>query len=119
MLGPPQLWTVLTTQWCPVPPPLAWCWWRAILRARWSLAVQWREAFLAKARTDAALTRGEAAAFLGELASLPALVTLVEQLLREQVLLKPDGHKIINMLLDQADATGQWKHLRDVERSPR
>jgi hypothetical protein len=28
MLGPPQTWTYLTTHWCPLPPALAWVWWR-------------------------------------------------------------------------------------------
>jgi hypothetical protein len=50
MLGPPRLWTCLTTDWCPLPPSLAWTWWRALVRAQWSTSVEWRDAFLVFAR---------------------------------------------------------------------
>jgi hypothetical protein len=38
MLGPPRLWTWFTTEWCAVPPHLAWLWWRAIYKAQWSFS---------------------------------------------------------------------------------
>ena len=38
MLGAPQVWTWLTTRWCPLPPPLSGLWWRALTKARWSAA---------------------------------------------------------------------------------
>jgi hypothetical protein len=43
MLGtPPQLWTWLTREWCPLPASLAWLWWRAVVKAQWSTTAQWR-----------------------------------------------------------------------------
>jgi hypothetical protein len=44
MVGaPPKLWSWLTTEWCALPASLAWTLWRAIVRAQWSTAAQWRD----------------------------------------------------------------------------
>ena len=60
------------------PPTLARTWWRAIDRATWSTAVQWREAFVRFAAQDGLVTRDYVDGFLGEVATLPRLVELVE-----------------------------------------
>ena len=57
MLGPPQLWSCLTTDYIPMPASLSWQLWRAIVRARWSRSVEWREQFLSLSRQNATLTR--------------------------------------------------------------
>jgi hypothetical protein len=110
MMGPPQLWTVIVTQWCPLPAALAWVWWRAISKAQWSLAVEWRDAFLEKAQQQAVLTRGEVAGFLGHLVTLPTLMQLVGALRHERVLLAQDARQLEDRLLALADRDGQWKH---------
>jgi hypothetical protein len=65
MVGaPPKLWNWLTTEWCPLPASLAWTLWRAIVRAQWSTAAQWREQFLAFERPDRVVSRDVVEGFL-------------------------------------------------------
>jgi hypothetical protein len=108
MTGPPQLWQYLTTHYLPLPPALAWQWWRAIVRARWGTAVAWRDAFLTLSRTNAALTPNLVPDYLGELATLGRLVELVEALMQEKTLLRHDGRAIEEALFAWADQHGQW-----------
>jgi hypothetical protein len=45
MIAVPKLWRVLVND-LGLDANLSWSWWLALHRARWSLAVEWREAFL-------------------------------------------------------------------------
>jgi hypothetical protein len=45
------------------------------------------------------------------------LVTLIETLVQEQVLLRRDGRRIEEVLLGHCDAQGQWKHQRGRRQS--
>jgi hypothetical protein len=112
MLGPPQLWTVLTTQWCPLPAALAWTWWRAIHLATWSRTVQWREAFLALAQRESGQSVHLVALCLTSQCAPSNLIQLVEALVQERVLPRRDGRTIIEVLLAQADQNGRWKRSR-------
>jgi hypothetical protein len=107
MVGPPQLWQVVAHDWLGLAPPVAWQFWRALVRARWSTSVAWREQFLSLSRQQAALTRNLVGDFLGELCTLPTLIALVEALMQEHVLLRRDGTQIEERLFSAADATGQ------------
>jgi hypothetical protein len=101
----------LTTDWCPLPRSLAWTWWRALVRAQWSTSVEWREAFLVFARRcDGVPSRAVLAHFFAHHCAPHDLVTLLESLVQEQVLLRRDGRMIEEILLRQCDHEGQWKH---------
>jgi hypothetical protein len=110
VLGPPPLWRSLTTEWCPLPRSLAWVWWLAISRAQWSQAVEWREAFLVFARRPGFTSAEMVAYFFTHHCAPHDLVTLLEALVQEQVLLARDGRRIEEVLLAQCDAEGQWNH---------
>jgi len=110
--GPPRLWTCLTRDWCPLPRSLAWVWWRAISRAQWSASAEWREAFLVFARRSDRTSAEMVHYFFTRHYAPHDLVTLLEALVQERVLLARDGHSIEEVLLQQCDAQGQWKHER-------
>jgi hypothetical protein len=110
VFGPPRLWTILTQVWCPVPPPLGWLWWRALLKAEDPLAAAWRQAFLDFDGQDRAVSGDVVMAFLTQIATPHALMALCEQLQGEGTLLKRDAHQLEELLLQQCTAEGQWKH---------
>jgi hypothetical protein len=113
MLGPPRLWACLTREWCPLPSSLAWTLWRAIVRARWSGAVEWRTVFLDFARRCTGVpSRAVVTVFFAQHCAPHDLMTLIEALVQEQVLLRRDGRRIEEILLGQCDAQGAWKHQR-------
>ena len=114
MLGPPQLWTTLTTNYLSLPASTSWQLWRSIVRSRWSRSVEWREQFLCLSRQHAVLSRTLVADYLGELWTLARLTQLVEGLVAERVLMRRDGTKIEEALFGCADATGQF-HQRQKE----
>jgi hypothetical protein len=110
VLGPPRLWGWLWAEWCPLPASLAWVLWRAVLKAQWSTATQWREQFLAFEKPDRVLSRDLVEAFLAEHASPQQMMALVEQLMEERRLLKRDGRQVQDRLLAHVDRHGEWKH---------
>jgi hypothetical protein len=112
VLGPPRLWTVMVTGWCPLPAALAWTWWRAIERATWSASVAWREAFLtfARRREMEFVERDLVCTFFMRHCTPADLIALLEALIQERVLVARDGHRIEDALLALADKDGQWKH---------
>ena len=114
MLGPPWLWRVLVTGWCPLPASLAWTWWRAIVRAQWSASVAWRQAFLTFARRQDTefIERDLVCTFFMRHCTPADLITLLEALRQERVLLAHDALRIEEHLLAQADKDGQWEHRR-------
>jgi hypothetical protein len=69
MRGPPKLWTWTTTYWAPLPSRRAWTLWHALMRARWSTAVAWRERFLAFDAPDRVVSSAVVEDFLQEIAS--------------------------------------------------
>jgi hypothetical protein len=83
----------MVAEWVRLPAPLSWVLWRALCKAEWTDAVQWRTTFLDFERPDRVLGRDLVEAFLAQIASPTQLVHLCEQL-----------------LLQQTDASGQWKH---------
>lgn len=110
MLGPPRLWGWLTRTWCPLPASMAWTWWRAIARARWSASVEWRTVFLAfDRRCTGRPNEHVVALFFHQHCAPQDLVTLIEALVQEQVLLRRDGRRIEEIVLGLCDAQGQWK----------
>jgi hypothetical protein len=109
-MTPPKLWDWMVAEWVRLPAPLSWVLWRALTRAEWTVAVQWRATFLDFDAPDRVLGRDLVEAFLGQIASPQQLITLCEQLLAEKRLLRRDAHQLEELLLAQTDASGQWKH---------
>jgi hypothetical protein len=120
MTGPPQLWSVLTGDVLALPAALSWQLWRAIIRARWSASVAWRDAFLRLSRQHVTLTRNLVRDFLGELCTLARLIELIEGLMAEGVLLRRDGRALEEALFARADATGLLRQPPETpQRVPR
>jgi hypothetical protein len=46
MIATPRIWRFLVTEWVAIAPRLAWSWWYAMTRSRWSLVTEWRQALL-------------------------------------------------------------------------
>ena len=112
MVGVPQVWTWMTTRWCPLPAPLAGLWWRALSKARWSAAAEWRETVLDFDRPDRVLSSDIVEAFLAEIASPQQLIEVLEKLMAEGKLLRRDGHQLQELVLRHVDQQGHWKHQR-------
>lgn len=108
--NPPQLWLWMTTHWCRLPQSMAWLWWRALCKAQWSAAAQWRETFLNFERPDRVLSRDLIEGFLQEIARPKHLMDLLEALMEEGKLLRRDAHHLQELVLTQTDRDGQWKH---------
>jgi hypothetical protein len=117
VLGPPRQWRQLTSRGVPLAPALRWLWWRAITKARWSESVQWRQAFLAFTGRPGRTSFREAEVFASEHCTPRDLIALVENLVKEGVMLPRDGRMIEEALLQQCDARGQWKHQRGRRQS--
>jgi hypothetical protein len=97
----------------------AWVLWRALTKAQWSQAAQWREQFLAVDAPDRVLSRDVVDQCFREIASPHQLMDVVEALRREGTLLPHDARQVEEQLLRHVDGTGQWKHQRGYERSTR
>jgi hypothetical protein len=115
--GPPQLWTWMTTHWCPVPASVSWIWWRAITRAEDPLAAAWRQAFLDFERPDRVLSRSLVEAFLARIATPPQLIALLEQLQAEGKLLRRDARHLQELVLAHVSKDGTWKHSQGRRQS--
>jgi hypothetical protein len=77
----------MALDWLGLSSPLAWQLWRAIVRAKWTASVQWRDQFLTLSRQHPAPRRAQVGDVLGELGTLPTLVALIEGLMAEKTLL--------------------------------
>jgi hypothetical protein len=110
MFGPPQLWDYVTRDYLSLPPGLAFSWWCAIIRTKWTASSRWRDEFLHLANQHAVLTKNCVPDFLGGLVTLPTLIALIEGLMSERVLSRRDGRNIEEHLFAMADAAGAWKH---------
>jgi hypothetical protein len=110
MQPPPRLWRCLTREWVLVPEALRSAWWLALCKAQWSLAAEWRQAFLAFHRREAWTSAEDVARFFGQMATPRVLFGLLESLIQEGALLKQDGHHLETVLLEQLTAEGEWKH---------
>jgi hypothetical protein len=115
--APPQLWSWMTTHWCPLPAAVAWVWWRALLKAEDPLAAAWRQAFLDFEAPDRVLSRDIVEAFLARVATPPQLIALLEQLQAEGKLLRRDARHLQELVLTQTDRGGQWTHQRGRRQS--
>jgi hypothetical protein len=82
---PPKQWRQLTSRGVPLTPALAWVWWRAITKARSSVSVEWREAFLAFTWREGRTSWREADAFASVHCTPRELIKLVENLIQEAV----------------------------------
>ena len=103
MRAMPRLWRVLVKD-LALDQGLSWSLWSALHRARWSVTVEWREAFLAFARRDAWTSAEDVERFFREMVTLPQLVTLLEALRQEGALLARDARGLEEHLLHRADA---------------
>jgi hypothetical protein len=85
--------------------------WRAVCKAQWSWAVEWREAFLVFARRcEGEPSRRMVAYFFTQHCAPADLVTLLEHLAKERVLVPRDARRIEELLLTQVHKDGLWKH---------
>jgi hypothetical protein len=58
MLGaPPKLWSWLTQEWFPLSASQSWVLWRALTKAQWTRAAEWREQIMAFDAPDRVLSR--------------------------------------------------------------
>jgi hypothetical protein len=108
--APPKLWAWLTQEWVPLSASQAWVLWRALAKAQWTCAAEWRAQFLAFDAPDRVLSRDLVEAFFGEIASPRQLMDLLEALRREGTLLGRDACQIEEQLLGHVERQGQWKH---------
>lgn len=97
-------------EWLALDPALSWSLWRALGLARWSLAQEWREAFLAFHPPGQWRLGEEVEAFFGQVATPPVLMGLLAALMQEGVLLRRDGRYLEEALLGQLTAAGEWTH---------
>ena len=118
MRAMPKLWRVLVTD-LALDASTSWSLWAALNRARWSVAVAWREAFVAFAGRPQWTSAEEVEAFFRERVTLPQLMTVVETLRHEGVLLARDGHRLEEHLLQRGNAEGEWKHVHGQPRPER
>jgi hypothetical protein len=86
--------------------------WRAILKAEWSAAVAWRQAFLDFEKPNRVLSRDVVEDFLGEIASPKNLMGLLEALKQEKMLIRHDTHRLEERILRHVAKDGTWKHQR-------
>ena len=113
---PPALWRFITEQWLQLSPALASHWWSALGKSTWSSAVALRTAlhdfsalpFPAQAPSDVRTAI--------ETALQPrALVQVLEDLVRQKLIMRREARVIEAAVLSHTDATGQWHHLKEKE----
>jgi hypothetical protein len=110
VLGPPQLWSWLWREWCPLPASQAWLAWRALSKTQDPLAAAWRQAFVDFDTPDRVLSRDLVEAFLAKIATPQQLMDLLEGLQAEGTLLKRDAHQVQELVLAHVAKDGTWKH---------
>lgn len=110
MLGPPKLWRCLVQEWLVLDPALSWALWHACAKARWSLAREWREAFLAFDTPEVRRSAEDVEEFFAAVATPKVLMGLLAALMQEGVLLRQDGRRIEEAVLLQMNAVGEWHH---------
>jgi hypothetical protein len=106
---PPPFWQFLTRRWLGLSPDLAYTWWNALSRSRWSAPRTFHQAVLRYDQHPAPGQRPlEEKLSMSGLVEPQALMQLVEDLVAEGVLLRRDSIKLEEALLGALDATGAW-----------
>ena len=103
----------MLAQYWELDPAQAKTWWQALTKAQWSVAVAWRRTVLLFDQGILApLTDVQACAaverFLDTTASPHAVLGVVENLVREDVLRREDARMIETKILAMVDKHGRW-----------
>lgn len=107
---PPQLWGFLARRWLQVPDALAWQWWAALNHATWSVPRAWKDAIIAFDRQPRHVQTVEAVyGFLQVQCTAEAMLTVLENLVHEQVLTRRQSSAIEEHVFRRLDACGRWQ----------
>jgi hypothetical protein len=105
----PKFWTFICRTWLGLSSDLAWAWWHALSKSRWTEARAFHQAVLRYDQHPAPAQRPtEEKTCMSALVGPGYLVQLVEDLVRERVLLRRDAAKIEDSILVKLDAEGEW-----------
>jgi hypothetical protein len=110
----PPFWTFLCRRWLGLSTDLAATWWHALGKSRWTEARAFHQAVVRYDQHPAPAQRPQADKdLMSGLVGPQYLMQVVEDLVRERVLLRREATKIEDAILGALDATGDW---RDDER---
>jgi len=106
----PKLWHALSTNIFHLNAHLAWCWWRALARSRWSRPVGFREAFVGFIHRPLHMqTANDLVGFLQRTGTPQQLMDVLEDLKKEGLLTLRDANRIEETVLQWVRADGLWK----------
>ena len=109
----PRFWVFLCRTWLGLSRDLAYAWWGALCRSRWSASRAFREAVLRYDAHPAPAQRPtQEKISMSGLVEPQALMQLVEDLVREGVLLKREAIHLEEAILRRLDSQGEWQEQR-------
>jgi hypothetical protein len=103
----PVLWACFCQDWLNLSLALTSCWWGALVRARWTRAVEVRSAI--HCQTALAHDWRQVFHLYHDILSPQALVMLIGELQRERRLGPQPARALEEAILSQANAAGGWK----------
>jgi len=106
----PPFWTFLCRRWLGLSTDLAYTWWHALGKSRWTEARSFHQAVLRYDQHPAPAQRpAEDTTTMSGLVAPGYLMQLVEDLVHERVLLRRDGTRIQDGILGKLDSEGAWR----------
>src|SRR5262249_55592160 len=107
---PPRTWDHFAA-YLRLPRPLAWHWWQALSKARWSETVELRQSFLLHASVPL-----DTHAHVHQTACPRRLATVLHHLEQEGLLTPTEGNTILEYVLLCTDREGGWRQRGEGER---
>jgi hypothetical protein len=115
----PPFWTFLCRRWLGLSNDLAYSWWNALGKSQWHEARTFHQAVLRYDQHPAPAHRpAEDKTTMSGLVAPGYLMQLVEDLVREKVLLRRDATKIEDGILARLDAAGEWRERESTTTIP-
>jgi hypothetical protein len=110
VLALPRFWVFLCQRWLELDQSLTWSWWRALGKSPWSACEELRTTVLRYDRHPYPGQQPEAERVqMSDLIAPGQLLMVIEDLIRQQLLLRRDGAVIEEKILRRLDRHGEWR----------
>jgi hypothetical protein len=110
MLAPPKFWVFLCQRWLGLDQALTWSWWNALSKSPWTDCAALRTTVLHYDAHPYPGQRPEAEQVqMSDRIAPGQLLRVVEDLIRQHLLLRRDATVIEEKILRKLDRTGEWR----------
>ena len=106
----PRAWVLLCQHWLELSEQLCRCWWQALRRSSWTNAVTLSQAVFDYEQCLYPQHRPtEAKALMHTQFHPGTLISVIEGLVVQKLLLRREGFQLVEAILNKMDARGEWR----------